>query len=235
MLRHLDYSETSQVLACLTREHGQRRLIAKGIKRGTKKGKPSTTIDILERGEMVFIVRPQAENDLAILTEWKQLDAHLGLRDSLPAWYAGQYAAEITSAMTEEADPHPELFDALAALLNALATGSLPLVSLVSYQCGLLISAGLWPALDRCMLCNRPAPSGRAGYYSPVQGGLICRQCEPQVSMKTYVGAAALEALRLRRFDSSTSEHIFVTLDATIAIAAGRPMSLSGMIQQQVR
>ena len=33
VLRRLDYSETSQVLVFLTREHGLRRLIAKGIRR----------------------------------------------------------------------------------------------------------------------------------------------------------------------------------------------------------
>ncbi|HPU26100.1 MAG TPA: recombination protein O N-terminal domain-containing protein, partial [Phycisphaerae bacterium] len=72
VLRHLDYSETSQVLACLTREHGSRRFIAKGIKRATK-NKAATIIDLLEQGEVVFLVRPQSESELSILTEWRQV------------------------------------------------------------------------------------------------------------------------------------------------------------------
>lgn len=232
VLRHLDYSETSQVLACLTRLHGPRRLIAKGIKRSTKKGKPSAAIDLLEYGEMVFIDHGHSGEGLAILTEWQQTDAHLGLRDNLRAWYAGQYAAEITSAMTEEADPHPELFDALAGLLQALAAGSPPLISIVSYQCALLIAAGLWPDLDRCVMCNRPAPSGRAGYYAAVQGGLVCRQCEPQLAAKQFVSSVTLDALRSRQFDAATAEQAFAILDATIATAVGRPMSLATAIQK---
>ncbi len=241
VLRHLDYSETSQVLACLTREHGPRRFIAKGIKRSTKQGRPSATIDLLERGTAVFLVKAHAEDSLALLTEWQQADAYLGLRTHLPAWYAAQYAAEITSAMTEEADPHAEVFDALAGLLHALASGSEVLPAIVGYQCGLILSTGFWPDLSRCMVCNRPAPPGRAGYYAPVQGGLVCRQCEPQVSVRHYVKADTLQALRTREFDGGGAEAArsdrpnatsaaFHLLDQTIGTAVGRVMALAKMV-----
>ncbi|MBI4581549.1 MAG: DNA repair protein RecO [Planctomycetes bacterium] len=230
VLRHLDYSETSQVLACLTREHGARRFIAKGIKRGTKKGKPSAAIDVLERGEAVFLVKPQSDTELAVLTEWRQLDAHLGLRDRLHAWYAAQYAAEITSATTLEADPHPELFDALAALLAGLASGGMVLPGAVMYQCGLLMASGWWPDLTRCVLCERSAPPGRAGFYSAVQGGLVCRRCEVQVPKRRYVTSTVLSALRSGQFDDETAGGAFEVLDDTIALAVGHPLSLSRMV-----
>ena len=111
VLRRLDYSETSQVLAFFTRRHGQRRLIAKGVKRSTKK-KFSPGIDLLEQGELVFWHRPQSESGLATLTEWRQTNLFVGLRAGLDRWYAGQYAAEITASMTQENDPHPALYDA---------------------------------------------------------------------------------------------------------------------------
>ena len=46
VLRRLDSSESSQVLVFFTREHGPQRLIAKGIKRGTKQ-RFATGIDLL--------------------------------------------------------------------------------------------------------------------------------------------------------------------------------------------
>jgi DNA repair protein RecO (recombination protein O) len=230
ILRHLDFSETSQVLACLTREHGPRRFIAKGIKRGTKKGKPSAAIDLLERGEVVFLVKPHSDASLAILSEWHQADAYLGLRTNLHAWYAAQYAAEITSTMTEEADPHPEVFDALASLLAALADGTPVLPAVVTYQRELLTAAGFWPDLTRCVMCDRPAPPGRAGYYSATQGGLICRQCEPRVPVKQYLSADSLEALRSGQFNEKTSGAAFEVLDYTMANAIGRPMSLARFV-----
>src|SRR5437016_5129272 len=99
VLRRLDYSESSQVLAFFTRDHGQRRLIAKGVKRGTRK-KFAVGIDLLEQGELVFIQRESSESGLGTLTEWRQTQLFLGLRDSLDRWYAALYMAEITTGMT---------------------------------------------------------------------------------------------------------------------------------------
>lgn len=225
VLRHLDYSETSQVLACLTREHGPRRLIAKGIKRGTKH-KAASIIDLLETGDVVFLDRPHSEAELSILTEWRQSDAHLGLRQNLQAWYAAQYAAEITSGMTQEADPHPELFDALGVLLSRLSGGAAVLPELLDYQSAVLSSAGLWPDLTRCVVCDRPAPTGRAGYYAAVQGGLVCRVCQPTLPTSRYLSATHLEALRTRGFHENASNELFRVLDDTIGSAVGRPTLL---------
>jgi len=233
VLRRLDYSETSQILAFLTREHGPRRLIAKGVKRSTKT-KFAIGIDLLERGSVVFIPKTQGERSLATLTEWRQIEAYLGMRDNLRRWYAAQYAAEITSAMTEEADPHPELFDALVACLGTLAHCEDPLPLLADYQCALLTSAGLWPDLTRCVVCGRPAPPERAGYFSAHQGGLICRQCEPTLVEKRTIPAAILTALRSCRFDTTTARNAFEVLDYTISHAMGRAPALSETMRSKI-
>ncbi|HQA45519.1 MAG TPA: recombination protein O N-terminal domain-containing protein, partial [Phycisphaerae bacterium] len=86
-LRRIDYSETSQVLLFLTRGHGPRRLLAKGIKRGTKQ-KFATGIDLLEHGRVVFAVRASGESGLGNLTEWRQIDLYTGLRSDLHRLYA---------------------------------------------------------------------------------------------------------------------------------------------------
>jgi DNA repair protein RecO (recombination protein O) len=229
VLRRLDYSENSQVLAFLTREHGPQRLIAKGIKRGTKK-KFATGIDLLERGHVLYI--PPLREGLGTLTEWQQTEAHLGLRAELARWYAAQYAAEITGGMTQEADPHPELFDALAALLEALSAGSEPLRVLTAYQRALLTATGLWPDLTRCVICDRAAPPGRAGWFSAHQGGLVCRSCEPPLVEKRKLSAAALTALRENPAAAETLPPVFDILDYTIGQALGRPSTLAPFVLQ---
>lgn len=229
VLRRLDYSETSLVLAFLTREHGPRRLIAKGVKRSTKT-KFATGIDLLERGQLMFVAKTRSEGALGTLTEWRQTDAYLGLRRDLQRMYSGQYAAEVTSAMTEEADPHPELFDALAELLGGLAAGGDALPLLVGYQCTLLTSAGLWPDLTRCVMCDKPAPPKRAGYFSAHQGGLICRDCEPTLAEKRKVSAAALTALRERAVSADAARNAFDLLNYTISHTIGRQPSLTGFV-----
>jgi DNA repair protein RecO (recombination protein O) len=233
-LRRLDYSESSQVLVFFTREHGSQRLIAKGIKRGTKQ-RFATGIDLLERGDVVFLSKSHAETSLGTLTEWRQSDAYLGLRDRLDRWYAAQYAAEITASMTEEADPDPELFDALAALLHDLASGPAVLPQLVAYQMALLTSAGLWPDLTRCVLCNRPAPPGRAGYYSAHQGGLICRNCAANQPETRRAPGAVLDALRAGAVSAELATPVFDLLDYTIGQTMGRPTGLGGFVIQHAR
>lgn len=228
-LKRLDYSETSQVLVFLTREHGCRRLIAKGIKRGTSK-RFATGIDLLERGQVAFIAKFQSDASLGTLTEWQQLDAYMGLREDLQRLYGGQYAAEITTAMVEEADPDADLFDALRDLLGGLACGAEPLPLLVGYQCALLRSAGLWPDLSRCVMCGKPAPAGRAGFLAVHQGGLACRNCEPGIVDKRKVSGATLDALREARLTPATARDAFDLLNYTITHIIGRQPTLARFV-----
>ncbi len=123
VLRRFDYSETSQILALFTREHGQVRVIAKGIKRSTR-SRFAVGIDLLEVGQVVWSARADRPQNLAILTEWKQVDAFVGLRERLERLYAAQYAAEVTAELTVDQDPHPTLFDALQLFLGKLSVVS---------------------------------------------------------------------------------------------------------------
>ncbi|MFQ5491439.1 MAG: DNA repair protein RecO [Phycisphaerae bacterium] len=80
VLRRLDFSESSQVLVLLTRDHGKVRVIAKGIKRSTKT-RFGTAIDLLDVGQVVLSVRAPRQEALATLTEWDQSRSLLGLRN----------------------------------------------------------------------------------------------------------------------------------------------------------
>jgi DNA repair protein RecO (recombination protein O) len=257
VLRRLDYSETSQVLAVFTHQYGLQRLIAKGVKRGTRK-RFAVGIDLLERGVVAFLARTHPEGTLGTLTEWRQLEPYLGLRTDLVRWYAAQYAAEVTAAMLEDADPHPLLFEALAGLLTALSgagavgeRGSAPspalplsrspasvpsaaehpLPLLCTYQQALLAEAGLWPDLTRCVMCDRPAPPGRAAWYSAHQGGLVCRNCEGALLEKRKVASATVTALREGRFSGDTAAGVFEVLDYTISHLIGRQPALSQLMK----
>jgi DNA repair protein RecO (recombination protein O) len=208
-----------------TRDHGQQRLIGKGLKRSTRK-QAAVGIDLLEQGEVVFLPAIRAEAGLGTLTEWHQTQPFLGLRTTLPRWYAGQYAAEITSAMTQEGDPHPGLFESLLQLLQALCTAEQVAGPLVIFQRVLLEQAGVWPDLTRCVTCDLPAPEGRAAFYSAQQGGLVCRICQPKTQESRKISAAVLTALREQRCDAETLPVALDILDYTIAHVIGRPTSL---------
>jgi len=248
VLRRLDYSETSQVLAFFGRASGQVRLIAKGIKRGTKKAF-ATGIDLLEMGDVVFI-RPEGGSGLGTLTEWRQTEPFLGLRTDVRRLYAGQYAAEITAALTVEGDPHPEVFDALVALLRSLASASPekapdrsapvrnpggpeaggPLAVLVRFQMQLLTSIGLVPIFDGCAACQRQRPPRELEYFSAGQGGMICRDCEPTVIEKRRVVPGVAAALSQDAVPAALLAGAFDVLNYAISCAMGRPPKLAAYV-----
>lgn len=216
-LRRLDFSETSQVLVMLTRAHGQQRLIAKGIKRGTKQ-RAAVGIDLLELGSVVFSQRPGKEHTLATLTEWRQEDTFSHLRRDLAKCYAGQYAAEVTSQLLETNDPHPALFDGLHRFLRVLKADD-PLRPLVTYLWLLLSEIGLRPELSRCVSCHRDV-RGEAGlHFSSRQGGAVCRDCEPAIIEKRRIVHGVVDEL----------------LGESPAVAARPPKAAFGLLDYHLR
>lgn len=192
VLKRLDYSETSQVIVFFTREHGKVRAIGKGIKRGTKK-RFAVGIDVLDVGELVVSSRHERSATLANLTEWQQTRSLSGLREKLFRLYAAQYAAEVTGHLTEDWDPHAELFDALLVTLDKLADASEPLGAIVGYQFALLGSVGSRPRFDRCVLCGR---TDDLTHFSSFEGGMVCRHCEPSQIEKREISPPTLRSMQ---------------------------------------
>ncbi|MEX2216510.1 MAG: DNA repair protein RecO [Phycisphaeraceae bacterium] len=123
-IRHIDWSETSQVVALFTREQGKVRGLAKGSRR-TSPGaiaRFSGGIDLLTRGEVIATIKPTTE--LAAITEWDLQDPFHHLRTDLTAWRLGMYAADLAGALTADHDAHPVTFDAMVRFLEAIGEES---------------------------------------------------------------------------------------------------------------
>ncbi len=193
VLARLDYSETSQILVLFTRRHGKVRAIAKGIKRGTKK-RFAAGIDLLDVGRIAVSSRQERSAHLATVTEWKQTRSLSGLREKLCRILGAQYAAEVTAHLTEDWDPHVELFDGFLSTLIELSEASEPLGPVVAYQLRLAESIGSLPRFDVCVQCSR---SGDLSHFSSLDGGMICRNCEAGQLEKWEVSPAALETVRV--------------------------------------
>ena len=230
VLGRVDYSETSQVLVLFTREHGKVRAIAKGIKRGTKT-RFATGVDLLDLGHVVVSSRQERSATLANLTEWKQTRSLSGLRKDLSRVYAAQYAAEITTNLTEDWDPHTELFDALTEGLISLAQDCEPLEETVRYQVALLGAIGAMPRFDVCTLCGRDED---LTHFSSFEGGLVCRHCEAGQVEKREVGSTTLESLRGARRPEAVSG-AFTLLNYHIAHLMGREPVLAARLVPRER
>jgi DNA repair protein RecO (recombination protein O) len=175
-LRKTEYSETSQILTLLTRDQGIIRAIAKGAHRRTKAGASRFDggIDILDLGDAVFTA--DTSRELAILTDWKLQDGHLGLRKNLRSLYLAIYAADLVSTLLEEHDPHSEVCDMLQKILVDLATPSLE-ETFLAFQLDLLQEAGFTPEFGICVNCSKPISDRDDVYFSPSRGGVVCRNC----------------------------------------------------------
>jgi DNA repair protein RecO (recombination protein O) len=118
VLRVVDFSETSCVLTLFTREFGKVRALAKGARR--PKGPFESAIDLLALCRIVFLRK--SSDALDLLTEAKlERRFRVGSGD-LADYYAACYVAELLGELTDDGDPHPELFDAAEQALSALST-----------------------------------------------------------------------------------------------------------------
>lgn len=224
VLHAYDYSESSQVLSLLCRQTGRLRLLAKGTRRSTRTCF-SPGIDLLELGHAV--ARPAREHgQLGVLIEWSQQDAFLHIRRSRLRLLSGLYAAELSERMTEEADPHPELFDDLAGLLRTLERGvdepghEPPEVALTRFIARLLRHVGYAPQWTRCVACGKPYPSGARTYFSSTAGGVLCTRCSTRYADRVPVPPGVLS----KQAGPAECLARFELLDAHITRLAGRPL-----------
>ncbi|MCA9250243.1 MAG: DNA repair protein RecO [Phycisphaerales bacterium] len=228
ILRRLDYSETSQVLAVFTRMHGKVRLIAKGIKRSTK-DKFAAGLDLLDIGHLTFSARNVRQEALATLTEWVQSQAGAALRDALDRLLAAQYAAFVAAELTEDWDPHPELYDGICNAIRALAEGARPVRTLVAFQRCLLQEIGSFPILDACVGCQRPTPAQGVLYFSSLDGGLLCRDCESARSEKLELNRDTLGCMINKGDDPDSAIDAFRVFDYHLTHLMGKPNPLLRM------
>jgi DNA repair protein RecO (recombination protein O) len=202
----VEYSETSQILALFGKEHGLLRVIAKGAHRRTKAGasKFDGGADLLDVGEAVFTLDPA--RDLNTLTEWSLRDGHLELRKTLRGMYLGLYAAELVSALIEEQDPHPELFERFQSTLAELGSARVE-EAFLAFELDLLAQSGHLPELAICVECGGQPGDRDSAAFSSSSGGVLCPNCRDAVPDRIQLDARLLrlaqQVLKLPRANGS--------------------------------
>jgi len=246
-IRAIDYSETSQIVTFFARAAGKIDAIAKGSKR--PKSPFDGPIEVLSHGNIVFI--DSAGEKLATLTEFQQQPALINLRNDLFVPYTCLFAAELLNNLTDDYDPHPELFDGFLDFLHNVNEQHLTtnqrrdiLALLILFQLILLKEVGLKPVLDRCVNCRK---SGRVGlapppldqsildvpdvYFSNSANGLICRDCESSFPDKIKLTKEASDCLAdLKQIPDSaekTLEEIEKVMVHHLTGLLGRPLKMA--------
>jgi DNA repair protein RecO (recombination protein O) len=223
-IRALDYSETSQIVTFFARGNGKFSAIAKGSKR--PKSPFDGTIEPLALGQIVFIPKPK----LATLTEFAQEPAFTGLGSDLFVLNCCLFAAELLNLLTDDYDPHPELFDSFVQFLSDLQQTEpcehrkkAVLALLILFQLGLLKDIGLQPILGSCVNCKskyRSWPQTQnwlQAYFSSQANGLVCRDCEANFPDKIRVSKNSAGCLADFKIFAGAGEKILNEVEKVLA------------------
>jgi DNA repair protein RecO (recombination protein O) len=193
VLRLVEFSETSLVVTLFTREFGKVRALAKGARR--PKGPFESALDLLAECRIVFYRKSSEALDL--LTEARLERRFRPARRDLSCLYAGYYVAELLGELTEDADPHPELYDEARETLHALSEPGVHVGrGVLRFELGALHWLGHFPSLAVCVECGSPvAPQGRMAFGLQA-GGVLCARCRPGKKHVASLSAAALRTMQ---------------------------------------
>ena len=198
-VRAVDYSETSQIVTFFTRKHGKIGAIAKGSKR--PKSAFDGPFEIFSYGKIVFTDSDREK--LATLTEFESDYSNTsgtGLYKNIFVLNCCFFAAELLAKLTDDYDPHPELFDGfLQFLQNAGEQKENQILSLlITFQLTLLREIGLQPILNYCANCKTQYAERNTQYeyyFSSSANGLICKDCELSFPDKIRLSKQAANCL----------------------------------------
>jgi len=169
ILRVRDQGDKDKYVICYTREHGKLRFtVFGGRSTNNVKGRVLQTFSELELelGESGHFYRFRNAQfiRLPISYDIKQMA------------YAS-VVAELTALLTEDHEPQEELYELLRSTLKILSQKN-PRLVVISFAIKLLGLSGLAPQMDTCVSCGKAVDYEETSYFSPLQGGLICKECK---------------------------------------------------------
>lgn len=188
VLRTHNLGEADRIVTLLTREHGQVRAVAKGVRRTTSK------FGARLEPFMVADLQCYEGRNLDTITQAVSLGSYgAQISADYDTYRAGSAMLEAAEKLTDAGPSHTQ-YALLIGALRALAAGLHPR-ELVrdAYLLRALGLAGWAPGFDECVRCGEPGPHTRT---SVQLGGVICEACrQPGSPVLTPEGIDLLGAL----------------------------------------
>ena len=190
ILHHRPFRDTSQILDLISREHGKLSVVARG-----SRGAKSRLKGVL-RPFMPLSMSWVIKSDLGTLTGAEVRGAPLSLTGE--ALLAGYYVNELVLHFLHRHDPQPEVFDAYARTVAALApSGAEVAGTLRQFEMALLRHSGYALNLDLEAGSNLDLDPGQHYDYRVEQGAVpVSRSEGPMV-----FSGATLAAIAAGQFD----------------------------------
>jgi len=174
VLHSFDYLESSRILKLMTREAGVRSVLARGARKSKKRF--GAALDLYAEGNAELQTKPG--RDLDTLSSFDVLRARPQLAEHLGRFTGASMIAELTLRFARDA-ADPELYDTVAATLDALATASPDDARDVAIAGAwrVLAELGIAPTLDACAECHASIDASASAVFSHPAGGVLCARC----------------------------------------------------------
>lgn len=173
VLRTHDLGEADRILTLLTRDHGQVRAVAKGVRRTSSRfGARLEPFGVID-------VQLHAGRSLDVVTQVETLAPHgRSIMGDYSLFTTATAMVEAAARLTEvELEPATQQYLLLSGGLAALAARRHPATLVLdSYLLRSLAVAGWAPSFEVCARCSAEGPH-RA--FSAPMGGAVCGDCRP--------------------------------------------------------
>lgn len=202
ILKRQNFGEADRIVTIMTEDLGKVRAIAKGVRKTLSKMAGHLEPFCLTRLELA------EGRNLNVICGAEVKEPFLEIRNDLAKTSLSFYMAEIIDQMTEEAEPHKEIFYLLQSVLEHANDAQEPL--LISYfELNFLEQMGFRPELFNCLKCNSEIEDA-VNHFDYIHGGLVCGEC----GGANPVSARAIKVLRLfLKHDFATIKKIKVDED----------------------
>lgn len=150
-----------------------------------------STFELFTQLEIIYYEK--LRSDLHLISEAFLLESYEPVRCRIESIMYASYFVELVDLLTEVHDPHDKIFQLLDFSFRYLP--SLPPERLARiFEVNLLFEVGWLPYLEGCIQCERK--NLEAAFFSPEQGGLLCKGCAPSASDAKPISYETLSVLR---------------------------------------
>ena len=181
--------EADRLLTLFSLRHGKLLALAQSAdKAGSRWGGCTGLFAHLE----AILYAKREESGRFRLTQCRVIRGYEGIRGSIRQIAAASQVCALVADLAFERQPIPGLWDLLTDALERIETGEGVETMAVAFTAQLAAILGVAPHLAGCTQCGKVYPVGRDAYYSPPVGGMVCRECRPNVGEALLVSGEAI-------------------------------------------
>lgn len=165
-----DLGEADHLVVFLSPERGRFRAKSRGTQRPGSKLAAAIQPFVLSQALLA------EGRSLATLCQAEVLESFRPLREDLARWAHASYLAELVDRGLPEGQPAEAAFRLVTDCFRAMETSDDPACPMSQFEVKFMAELGLNMGLTRCMTCHA-AVGEKGGFWSPGQGGVLCRSC----------------------------------------------------------